>query len=57
MRVDGVTPILNVSDIQASLEWFGAFGWRTGFVWGHPPTFAGVVRGDLEGRVGCESGA
>jgi catechol 2,3-dioxygenase-like lactoylglutathione lyase family enzyme len=50
MRVDGVTPILNVLDIQASLDWFEAFGWRMGFTWGEPPTFASVVCGDPKGR-------
>jgi catechol 2,3-dioxygenase-like lactoylglutathione lyase family enzyme len=29
MRVEGVTPILNVSNIEASLEWFGSLGWET----------------------------
>jgi hypothetical protein len=43
MRVDGITPILNVSDLRASLDWFEALGWRR-----HPDghTF----------RIGCESG-
>jgi catechol 2,3-dioxygenase-like lactoylglutathione lyase family enzyme len=69
MRVDGITPILNVSDLRASLDWFEALGWRTGFVWGEPdPGFASVVCGDPKGRgeilrdpdghtfrIGCES--
>jgi catechol 2,3-dioxygenase-like lactoylglutathione lyase family enzyme len=50
VRVDGITPILNVSDLQASLDWFAAFGWRTGFVWGEPPGFASVVCGSPESR-------
>ncbi len=51
MRVDGITPILNVSDLRASLDWFEALGWRTGFVWGEPePGFASVVCGDPKGR-------
>ncbi len=49
MKVDGITPILNVSDLGASLEWFEALGWRTGFTWGEPPTFASVVCGGPEG--------
>ena len=49
MKVDGVTPILNVSDLRASLAWFEALGWRTGFVWGEPdPGFASVRAGDAE---------
>jgi uncharacterized glyoxalase superfamily protein PhnB len=31
----GVTPILNVSDVEASIAWFGKVGWREGFVWPH----------------------
>ena len=27
MRVDGITPILNVSDLRPSLDWFEALGW------------------------------
>ena len=51
MRVDGITPILNVSDLRASLDWFEALGWRTGFVWAEPdPGFASVVCGDPKGR-------
>jgi hypothetical protein len=33
VRVEGVTPILNVSDIEASIEWFAPLGWRVGFTW------------------------
>jgi catechol 2,3-dioxygenase-like lactoylglutathione lyase family enzyme len=29
MRVEGVTPILNVSNVEASLTWFGNLGWET----------------------------
>jgi uncharacterized glyoxalase superfamily protein PhnB len=48
MHVQGVTPILNVSDVQASLGWFGKLGWKTRFTWSGsdgnsgPPTFAGI---------------
>jgi catechol 2,3-dioxygenase-like lactoylglutathione lyase family enzyme len=49
VKVESLTPILNVSDLGASLEWFEALGWRTGFTWGEPPTFASVVCGDPEG--------
>ena len=49
MKVTGVTPILNVSDLQASLAWFEALGWRRGFVWGEPDAgFASVHSGDGE---------
>lgn len=43
MRVTGLTPILNVSDIRASFDWFAKLGWRRGFEWGDPPTFGSVV--------------
>jgi catechol 2,3-dioxygenase-like lactoylglutathione lyase family enzyme len=49
VKVVGVTPILNVSDLEASLRWFEALGWRRGFVWGDPPGFASVVCGDPTG--------
>jgi catechol 2,3-dioxygenase-like lactoylglutathione lyase family enzyme len=53
MDVRAVTPILNVSDIEASIDWFEKLGWRAGFRWcgedGHgPPTFASVRSGDAE---------
>jgi hypothetical protein len=28
-----VRPILNVSDVRASLAWFETLGWETTFVW------------------------
>ena len=40
-----VTPILNVSDIAASFEWFEKLGWQQAWDWGSPPTFGGVVSG------------
>jgi catechol 2,3-dioxygenase-like lactoylglutathione lyase family enzyme len=51
VKVDGITPILNVSDLRASLDWFAALGWRTGFVWGEPPGFASVVSDEGNGEV------
>jgi Glyoxalase/Bleomycin resistance protein/Dioxygenase superfamily len=49
MRVDSITPILNVSDLGVGIDWFVALGWKRGFVWGDPPTFASVVCGDPKG--------
>jgi catechol 2,3-dioxygenase-like lactoylglutathione lyase family enzyme len=52
MKVDHITPILNVSDVPASLRWFEALGWERGFVWGEDgpgsdePDFASVQAGD-----------
>ena len=42
-----VTPILNVSDLQASFEWFAKLGWEKGWDWCPPdadsPTFGAVT--------------
>jgi len=47
-----VTPILNVSDLQASFEWFAKLGWEKGWDWGPPdadsPTFGAVKADDHE---------
>lgn len=62
MRLEGLTPILNVSDVPASREWFATLGWQRGFAWGEggmipdgadhgphgPATFASVRSGDYE---------
>jgi hypothetical protein len=49
VKITDVTPILNVSDLEASLGWFEALGWQRGFVWGEPePGFASVHSGDGE---------
>lgn len=43
-----LTPILNVSNIQESFEWFEKLGWQKGWDWGTPPTFGGVCSGKCE---------
>ncbi len=43
-----VTPILNVTDIRQSFEWFEKLGWKKGWDWGEPPTFGGVRSGHSE---------
>ena len=48
MLARGLTPILNVSDIRASFEWFEKLGWTKGWEWGDPPGFGGVCSGDCE---------
>jgi catechol 2,3-dioxygenase-like lactoylglutathione lyase family enzyme len=48
MLAKGVTPILNVSDIQQSFAWFEKLGWKKGWDWGNPPTFGGVYSGHCE---------
>ena len=41
-----ITPILNVSDLAASLDWFHRLGWHTLWSWGDPPDFAAVGSGE-----------
>jgi catechol 2,3-dioxygenase-like lactoylglutathione lyase family enzyme len=48
MRVERITPILNVSNIEDSFAWFEKLGWQKGWDWGTPPTFGGVCSGDAE---------
>jgi catechol 2,3-dioxygenase-like lactoylglutathione lyase family enzyme len=47
MKIDGVVPILNVSDVEASIAWFAKLGWSKQFTWdaddpSAPPDFGGV---------------
>lgn len=48
MQAKGVTPILNVSDINRSFAWFEKLGWQKGWDWGNPPDFGGVYSGECE---------
>ena len=48
MLAHGLTPILNVSDLQQSFAWFENLGWRKGWDWGSPPAFGGVCSGRCE---------
>jgi len=53
MDVRGLTPILNVSDIEASLVWFERLGWHrrplpTGERDGEPARFAAVASTETE---------
>ena len=48
MLAKGLTPILNVSDIEESFRWFEKLGWRKGWDWGDPPTFGAVCSGECE---------
>jgi catechol 2,3-dioxygenase-like lactoylglutathione lyase family enzyme len=52
-RVERVVPILNVSDIHASFEWFEKLGWDRGFEWRADPSddapgFGAVETGSCE---------
>jgi uncharacterized glyoxalase superfamily protein PhnB len=53
VKLRSLTPILNVSSVPASLEWFEALGWERGFTWddeggmhSSSPTFAAIQAGD-----------
>lgn len=52
MKVEQVVPILNVTDVEASVAWFGKLGWNKGFDWrgtrGGPVDFGAVTAGDNE---------
>lgn len=48
MLAKAITPILNVSDIQQSFDWFENLGWQKGWEWGNPVTFGGVCSGECE---------
>ena len=48
MKAEGITPILNVSDIVESFAWFERLGWRKLWDWGEPPTFGAVGSGKVE---------
>lgn len=48
MLAQGLTPILNVSDLAQSFEWFERLGWQKAWEWGDPPGFGGVCSGECE---------
>jgi hypothetical protein len=52
MKIAGLTPILNVSNIVESFDWFTKLGWQKGWDWcseeGKPPSFGAVCNGKLE---------
>jgi len=48
MLAHGLTPILNVSNIEESFAWFEKLGWTKGWDWGTPAAFGGVFSGKCE---------
>lgn len=48
MQVKALTPILNVSDMDQSFEWFGKLGWTKVWEWGEPVAFGGICSGDCQ---------
>jgi hypothetical protein len=48
MIAKGITPILNVSSMQETFEWFEKLGWSKRWDWGEPPSFGAVGSGEVE---------
>ena len=48
MLAQGLTPILNVSNIQQSIDWFEMLGWKRNLEWGDPLSFGSVCSGACE---------
>jgi len=48
MKLEGLTPILNVSNIVESFEWFAKLGWEKAWDWGDPPGFGAVCNGKTQ---------
>ncbi|MEH6418164.1 bleomycin resistance family protein [Pseudomonas sp. CGJS7] len=48
MYAKAITPILNVSDMQRSFDWFEKLGWKKCWDWGEPATFGSVGSGECE---------
>lgn len=55
MKIQGLTPILNVSNIVETFEWFEKLGWQKGWDWGDPPSFGAVCNGKYEIFL-CQNG-
>jgi len=49
LRLTHVTPILNVSDVGASVEWFERLGWKRGFMWNDAGPIEGGSLADPNG--------
>lgn len=43
MQLTGITPVLNVSDVVASMHWFEALGWRRVFTYNDGGLMAGAA--------------
>lgn len=55
MIAHAVNPILNVSNIAESFDWFARLGWKKLWDWGDPPSFGAVGSGNVEIFL-CENG-
>ena len=48
MKVTGVTPILNVSNLSESFAWFEKLGWTKAWEHGDPPNFGAIASGSTQ---------
>ena len=48
MKPKAITPILNVSNLQHSFDWFEKLGWEKKWDWGDPASFGAVGSGECE---------
>jgi catechol 2,3-dioxygenase-like lactoylglutathione lyase family enzyme len=55
MIAKGLTPILNVSNIEESFAWFEKLGWKKAWDWGDPPGFGAICSGEFVIFL-CENG-
>ncbi len=55
MLSHGITPILNVSNLEESFAWFEKLGWKRLWDWGEPPDFGAVGSGVSEIFL-CQNG-
>jgi catechol 2,3-dioxygenase-like lactoylglutathione lyase family enzyme len=55
MKVQGLTPILNVSNLDESFAWFEKLGWQKDWAWGDPGSF-GCVRNEKSEIFLCVNG-
>lgn len=55
MIAHGLTPILNVSDMEQSFGWFEKLGWKKKWGWGDPVRFGCVACGVCEIFL-CQNG-
>ena len=55
MKIHGITPILNVSNIVESFEWFAKLGWEKAWDWGDPPSFGAFFFRPKQGSVSFAS--
>lgn len=51
MPVERVTPILNVSSVPASLDWFERLGWKRGFTWNRAGTITHAANSNAHGEA------